>query len=145
VINKATTTSKPVADYVQNYAHMVLEMGLVYKELLDVCKTPDRSRIVRLMKQCMVLFKAKSNNSKYAVEVHRFLVQQLCLLSELEAHEVVYSMFVNTKGHAHSHIPADLQMEYLVKLIKNTSSTCTVTRQSRTLQRKHVLCPVCKP
>ena len=137
----ASPSTKPEPpDRIKNYSHMVLELGMVYKELLEVCKIPDRGRIIRLMKQCLVIFKAKSNNSKYAVEVHRFLVQQLCLLSEKEAHETVYSMFVNTKGNVDSHIPADLQMEYLVKIIKkhikhmySNKSEQNITNKTRSL------------
>ena len=66
----------------------------------------------------MTVFKAKSNNSKYAFEIHRFLIQQMSTLSEREAAEVVQGMFVNTKGKKNGHIPADLQMEYVVKTIK---------------------------
>ncbi|XP_069101608.1 uncharacterized protein [Argopecten irradians] len=115
---QATSPDIHVPDAVFNYANVVIEMGLVYKELIDLCKLPDRDRLIRVMKQCMAIFKAKSNNSKYALECHRFLVQHLGLLSENESTKVVHSLFVNTNGAPHSHIPADLQMEYLVKDIK---------------------------
>ena len=32
---------------VMNYAHLVFEMGLLFKDLLDVCKTPDQNRLKR--------------------------------------------------------------------------------------------------
>jgi hypothetical protein len=139
VINSHKPKKEPI-DYVKNYAHLVIELGLVYKELVELCHIPDRDRMIRLLKQCMVIFKAKSNNSKYAVECHRFLVQQLCVLSEKEAHETAYSMFVNTKGSHCSHIPADLQMEYLVKLIKkhikhmfSNKTAANITKRTRSL------------
>ncbi|XP_033729813.1 uncharacterized protein LOC117319009 [Pecten maximus] len=114
----STTPETDLEDTVFNYASIVVEMGLVYKELIDLCKLPDRERLIRVMKQCMIIFKAKSNNSKYALECHRFLVQHLVLMSERESTKVIHSLFVNTTGSPHSHIPADLQMEYLVKDIK---------------------------
>ncbi|CAC5384468.1 unnamed protein product [Mytilus coruscus] len=116
-IQKYAKKSKNVekTDGILNYATLVLNLGLLYKELLSVCKLPDRKRLIRLMKQCLIVFKAKSNLSKYALEVLRFLVQQTVLLSEKSATMTVYSMFVNTQGKIDSHIPADFQMEYIVK------------------------------
>lgn len=43
------------------------------------------------------------------------MCQQFALLSEKAAHESIYGLFVNT---GKSIIPADLQMEYLVRLTK---------------------------
>ncbi|CAG2210873.1 unnamed protein product [Mytilus edulis] len=96
-----TTNKKSVdegSDKVKNYGHLVLELGMLFKELLGVCKSPDRNQMLRLLKHSMTVFKASSNNSKYALEIHRFLIQQISTLSENEAAEVVTAMFVNTKG-----------------------------------------------
>lgn len=65
----ASTTMKREEDHVKNYAHMVVDLGLIYKELLHISKQPDRKMILSLMKRCMGVFKASSNNSKYAYEV----------------------------------------------------------------------------
>ena len=83
-----------------------------------MCKYPIRQKALSLMKLTMLVFKANNNLSKYAYECMVFLVQQLCTLSEKEATEQFYGLFVNTKGRLHSHIPSDLQMEYIVKLVK---------------------------
>lgn len=91
----ASTTTKREEDYVKNYAHMMVDLGLIYKELLHISKQPDRKMILSLMKRCMCVFKASSNNSKYAYEVHHFLVQQYSMLSQKDATESLYSMFVN--------------------------------------------------
>jgi hypothetical protein len=45
--------------------------------------------------------------------------QQLALLSEKVASSSLYSLFVNTGGKINSNIPADLQMEHLVRVTKN--------------------------
>ncbi|XP_078328758.1 uncharacterized protein LOC144623808 [Crassostrea virginica] len=102
-------------------------------DLLDVCKTPDQNRLIRLLKHSMTVFKSKSNNSKYALEIHRFLIQQTCT-SEKEAAGIVQGMFVNTSGKTDGHIPADLQMEYVVKTIKNTLNICIQINRKTTLQ-----------
>lgn len=105
-------------DSVKNYGHLTLELSLMFKSLLDLCKTPNRERGLRLMKLVMTHFKANKWLSKYASEIMRFLVHQMCILSEREAHEEFYGLFVNTEGGVGNHIPCDLQMEFLVKQVK---------------------------
>ncbi|CAC5403385.1 unnamed protein product [Mytilus coruscus] len=118
VIKKAQKSQTAQEDKVKNYGHLCLELGLQFKAILDLCKLPDRDRGLRLLKVCMIHFKANNNLSKYAYEILRLLVHQLCILSEQEAHEEFYGLFVNTKGKMDSHIPCDLQMEYIVKSVK---------------------------
>ena len=105
-------------DRVKNYAHLVLELGLEFKSLLSVCKMPGRARGLALLKTAMIQFKANNNLSKYSYEVLRLLVHQYVTLSEKAAMEEFYGLFVNTKGKSDSHIPCDLQMEYIVKDVK---------------------------
>ena len=90
----------------------------MFKSLLDLSKFPDRKRGLRLLKLAMIYFKSNSNLSKYALEILRLLVHQLCLLSDRGAHEEFFALFVNTTGHYDGHIPADQRMEYLVKEVK---------------------------
>ena len=108
----------PPGDYVKNYGHKVLELGMLFKSILQLCKSPSRKTGLSLIKITMLVFKANNNLSKYAYECMRFLVHQKCSLSEKEAAEEFYGLFVNTKGRLDSHIPCDLQMEYIVKLVK---------------------------
>lgn len=112
-------TESAQTDGVFNYGKRLLELGLLFKDMLDANKIPERSRLISLLKLCMMLLKAHRHLSKYAYEILRLLVHQLCILSEKAACEEFYSLFVNTKGQKDSHIPADLRMEYLVKEVKN--------------------------
>lgn len=105
----------PKYDYVKNYAQMMLELGLLFKDLMDMIKLPERTRGIRLLKVAMLYFKSHKNLSKYALDIPCFLVHQLVLLSEKEANEEFHGLFVNTNGH----IPADLAMEHLVKKVKD--------------------------
>ena len=121
---KKITLMKPAVhhtepnDYVHNYARRVLETGLLFKDQLDLTRMPDRERGIRLLKLTMLYLKSHRNLSKYAYEIMRLLVHQICILSEKEAHEEFYGMFVNTSCKYDSHIPTDRCMEYLVKEIK---------------------------
>ena len=46
-------------------------------------------------------------------------IQQNSLLPLKEACQVFHSCFVNTKGFKDSHVPADMQMEWIVKCNKH--------------------------
>ncbi|XP_053388326.1 uncharacterized protein LOC128551481 [Mercenaria mercenaria] len=102
-------------DKINCYGKTVIELGLVYMELCDIVKAPSRDRLLCLMKYILLILKGHNNNSKYALELLRFLSQQLVLLSGRAANEVCYGLFVNT---GKSIIPADMQMEHLVRLTK---------------------------
>jgi hypothetical protein len=105
-------------DRTQAYSKLVLELGMLFKNFVETVKVPNRPRMLRTLKLLMVLLKADNKLSKYADEILRFLIQQTCLLSEHDANIVFYSMFVNTRGKVDSHIPADLQMEFIVRSYK---------------------------
>ncbi len=107
-------------DEVQCYAIRVLEVGMLFKGLLFLCKTPDRRLYISLLKLLLQVLYAHSSRGKYALEIVRFLVQQTNVLSERDAHETFYRLFVNTKGTIDSYIPCDLQMEFIVKDQKKT-------------------------
>ncbi|XP_070547037.1 uncharacterized protein [Ptychodera flava] len=123
-------------DVVLNYGHKVLELGLLYKALLDLCKLPDRDRGLRLLKLTMMYLKASNNLSKYAYEIMRLLVHQFCILSEKEAHEEFYGLFVNTHGKLDSHIPVDLQMVYIVKSVKKSIKHMYSNQTEKNISRR---------
>jgi len=116
-------------DYIYSYGNIVIELGLIYMELCDIVKNPNRDRLLQIMKYLMIVLKGHNNRSKYALEILRLLCYQYALLSEKSANETIYGLFVNT---GKTIIPADLQMEYLVRLTKgHLRSMCSnVTEQS---------------
>jgi hypothetical protein len=95
-ILKKQKQSSLVADYdrIKHYGHVVLQLGL------------------------LMIFKASNNRSKYALEILRFLCHQQSSYSLKVAHESFYGLFVNTEGKLNTHIPADLQMEHLIRKTK---------------------------
>lgn len=108
----------PIDDKVYNFSVCIMESGLLLQAMLDVTHHPHRERHIRLFKFALMFFRAHSLYSKYAYEIVRFLVHQLCTLSEKTAHEEYYGMFVNSKGTVGNCIPCDLAMEHTVKKIK---------------------------
>jgi hypothetical protein len=116
-ILKKQKQSSLVADYdrIKHYGHVVLQLGLIYMNFLDICKIPDRSRMICTFKYMLMIFNASNNRSKYALEILRFLCHQQSSYSLKVAHESFYGLFVNTEGKLNTHIPADLQMEHLIR------------------------------
>ena len=111
-------TSNSNRRYMKYYGKLVLELGLLFKNLNEAIQTPNRTRMLRIMKLMMAIFKAKSNSSKYADELLRFLIMQQCLLPPMEAELVFHSLFVNTNGKPNGHVPVDMIMEYIVNTEK---------------------------
>ena len=113
----ATKSTKP--DFIRRYAHNVLEIGMLYKELLHVCHHPDRTLFLAIMKDVMQMLKAHNFQGKYGLEILRFLFHQYAGLSEKVAHQSFHGLFVNTSGKQGNCIPADLAMEHNVRKCKD--------------------------
>ena len=118
-------------DKVKDYGHYALECGLTFRFFLSLMKTPDRKPILAVFKMMMVQLKARNPKAKYPLEILRMLVQQYSLMPLRQACQVLYACFVNTKGKFDSHVPADLQMEWIIKeekkQIKHMYSNKTVS------------------
>ena len=135
-------------DHVRNYALQTLELGLLFLQLKDCIKMPDRERFLSVAKYLMVVYKANSLHSKYALECLRFLVHQFATLSEKKAHESFYGLFVNTHGKIDSHVPADLRMEFLVRQCKgllrsmgsNKRKVASVRKRAKSLSGISTVC-----
>ena len=102
-------------DNVKNYGHLTLELCIIFMYFLEMMKTPDRSRIMGLFKFMLLVMKANNRKAKYPLELLRLLVQQYSLLPLDEAFAVLHACFVNTKGRPDSFVPADQQMEWIVR------------------------------
>jgi hypothetical protein len=112
-----------------------------------MCRQPDRSRMMSLLKFIMLMLLKRSRASKYVHEILRYLVHQECLMSPKEAHKTFYRQFVNMGNSYDSHIPADLEMEHLVnkqkRMIKHMFASKTVKKISRRSASlaEFLLCP----
>jgi len=131
-----TLTTSSNTDKITAYSRMVLELGLLFQNFVECVKVPNRERMLRTLKLMMILLKADNNLSKYADEILRFLLQQLFILSEHDAKLVFHSMFVNTRGRIDTHIPADLQMEFIVRTYKKYIKHMLSNKTESNIQRK---------
>lgn len=114
-----STTNQNTKDDVYKYGVLVMELGLMFLEFQDVCKSPDRARLMTVMKCMMMMFKTVNNNSKYALEILRFLCFHQASYSLQTSYQSIHGLFVNTQGKLDSSIPADLHMEHMVKKTKS--------------------------
>ena len=96
---------RPQSDMMKNYFPTLI-------------KTPDRARLLGVCKMMMTVLKANNTKAKYPLELLCMLVQQYYLLPLQEACQVLQACFVNIKGFKDSHIAADQQMEWIVKINK---------------------------
>lgn len=108
----------PAPDKVKDYSHHVLELGLTYVYFLKLCKMPNRDRMLALFKVIMMQLKSRSVHAKYPLEILQYLFLQYSLLTEQVAHQTFHAGFVNTKGKSDTNIPADQQMEAVIKKSK---------------------------
>ena len=92
----------------------------------------------------MVQLKARSTKAKYPLEILRMLVQQYSLLDLDEAHQVLYNCFVNTKGKFDKHVPADLQMKWIIKELKRQIKHMWLNKSIENIQNKSKVLPVLK-
>ena len=90
--------SPPKPDHANTYVHLVLELGMIYAYFLELCHTPDRCKLLGLLKMMMVVMKSNNSRAKYPLEILRLLVQQYSLLSQNIACMVLQSCFVKTSG-----------------------------------------------
>ncbi|KAL4233932.1 hypothetical protein ACF0H5_008604 [Mactra antiquata] len=132
------------SDMIGDYGRVVLELGLTVLELNDIIKVPDRQRMLSTMKYLMLFLKAHNNRSKYALEILRQLCQQYALLSEMDANKSMYGLFVNTGNRINTHIPADLQMEYLVRLTKGHLKSMCSNISEQTMKKEVLHFMVCR-
>lgn len=133
-LKEMTARARKDEDNVSNYGRRVLEVGMMTKALAYLCKNPDRSCTLSLLKMFMPMLLAQSNASKYALEIIRFLVYQYTSPIR-DAVETFYRLFVNTKGSSGSHIPVDLCMEHIVKRQKQYISHMYAGKSEKNVDR----------
>lgn len=121
-------------DRVVCYSTNLIELGLILKQMFNIIHYPDRNEGLRLLKLSMLFFKSYSVHSKYAYEIMRLLVHQQITLSEKQAQEEFYGLFVQTENNCI--IPADLQMEYVVKKIKRSIRSMFSGQTLENIQRR---------
>ena len=104
-------------DQIQGYAKELLSLGLFYMEYVDAVREGDGDRVLRCWRYLFPLFKY-SGRKNYCKEAFNMLYSYHFTLSPRQAHQLIWSRFVNTTGLAGRNIACDLHMEHLNHLCK---------------------------
>ena len=108
-------------DTVYNYAREVISLGLLLFEFNDAVHEGDGDRIIRCWRFFLPLFRA-SNKTNYTIEAFTLLAQEKYLLSERMAMQLKWSRTINVHGRPGKNISADLHMEHLNRICKQSIS-----------------------
>ena len=84
-------------DYVEEYAHEVMSLGLLLMEFNDVIRKGDGSRILHFWRYFLPLFKA-SERTNYSVEAFSQLAHEKYLLSPQMSMQMKWSRTINVHG-----------------------------------------------
>ena len=104
-------------DYLFNYHRSKLAFGLILFEMDDAIKEEDGRRLHDLYKFALLIYKAYGK-TKYAYAVLLYLVKIEAILSEEDAHSLLWNRTFNKYGVPGRNIPLDLRMEQLNKDVK---------------------------
>ena len=135
-INLSYPARKPKkCDHVQEYAKEILTMGLFYMNFQDAIREGDGHRVLRSWKFLLLFFRA-TGHSNYANEALLLLCQYKYLLPARFAEQLLCGRFINVhQGHPGSNIPADLHLEHLNRLIKDSLANLGANKTPKAIQR----------
>ena len=94
-------------------------MGCFILLFADAVKEGDGHRVLRYWRYLLPIFKG-SGRKNYAVEVCNMLYQYEYQLTPRQSEELIWSRFVNTRGVRGRNIAADLHLEHLNRVCKES-------------------------
>lgn len=121
-------------DKVLEYSCLVLSWGLLYLEFCDGIKEGDGNRVLRCWRYLFLLFKS-TNRVNYCIEAFTLLAQYHFIFSQRQAHQLLWSRFVNIHGLPARNIPCDLYMEHLNRVCKDVVSHLKANKSKTALLR----------
>ena len=122
-------------DKVMNYGLSVIEFVVLVMQMIDTVHEGDGDRLVVIVKYLLLMFKAKSNYSKYAIETMRFITQVKCILTAQMAARVLNDRFVNPSGKPGHNMETDIAMEHTIKATKVLINGMGANKTQKAVQR----------
>lgn len=101
----------------------------------DAIKRGDGERLMLCYRFMYLYCKESGCCPKYAYGLLETVAQAHCLLSERNAHSLIWNRFVNNKGREDTNMPVDLDVEHLNRPLKTDVHTYRGTLTDRTMQR----------
>ncbi|CAG2233680.1 unnamed protein product [Mytilus edulis] len=108
------------SDGVSAYTKLVLTLGLLRMDHNDAIHMGDGSRMLRI-DQFLVLYYKYCHCTKYAFGTLETIAQTEVLLTERQAHRLIWNRTVNHKGDANTNHPNDLDVEHCNKVFKDSA------------------------
>ena len=125
---------EPSDDHINAYAVEVMSLGLFYLSFKDAIKYGYGVHTLRCWKYFIPIFKA-SDRRNYSIEAFLTLYQYHFMLSPRQAHQLVWSRFINTRGLPGHNIECDLHMEHLNRICKNSIKGMGANKTEKAIQR----------
>ena len=117
-------------DKVKTYSKQLLAIGCLYLEFSDTIREGDGKCVLRCWRYLLPVFLG-SHQTNYSCEVLNMLFQQSYMLSS----ELIWSRFINVHGRPGKNIAADLQMEHLNRLVKQSIKTLGPNKTEKVITR----------
>jgi len=110
---------RKLKDDVFCYNKGLLEILMLWHNFNDAVSEGDGERLIRCWKFLLPYFQHDGAHSrKYALEGLYLLAQINCLLSEQEAHRLIWNRSSKLKNGLGGNIPIDLTLEHCIRIIK---------------------------
>ncbi|VDI25295.1 Hypothetical predicted protein [Mytilus galloprovincialis] len=131
------------SDGVSAYTKLVLTLGLLRMDHNDAIHMGDGSRMLKI-DQFLVLYYKYCHCTKYAFGTLETIAQTEVLLTERQAHRLIWNRTVNHKGDANTNHPNDLDVEHCNKVFKDSAHSYrgvftekVVSRVSKSAMKVH--------
>ena len=132
----------PDEDHIFEYARELVSLGLLYMNYRDSIREGDGLRVMQVWKFMLPIFRATSRRN-YAIEAFHILAN-VKLLPPRQAHQAIWSRFVNLQNKPASNIPCDLHNEHLNRLCKGCVKRLGANKNERAITRySKCLGPLC--
>ena len=133
---------KPDEDHVFEYARELVSLGLLYMNYRDAIREGDGLRVLLVWKFMLPIFRATSRWN-YSIEAFHTLAN-VKLLPPRQAHQAIWSRFVNLRNKPASNIPCDLHNEHLNRLCKGCVKRLGANKNDKAISRySKCLGPLC--
>lgn len=107
-----SSSSSSSMDGILNYANELMSLGIFYINFKDATREGDGERLFLCSKYLFPLFRV-TNRRNYTCEVFSMLHSYFFTLSQRQAHQLMWSRFVNVHGKIGRNVACDLHMEHL--------------------------------
>ena len=125
---------KSGTDKISQYGKELLSLGCLYLEYSDAVKEGDGHRVYTCWKYLLPIF-LNSNRTNYSNEVFNTLYQYECTFSPRLRCQLKWSRFVNVHGLPGKNVEADLHMEHINRIAKQSIRNLGANKTQKAIER----------